>query len=127
MNLDDELRSALGRREPPRGFTQRVLARAQVPRERGRPWLEPLALLWPRRRLHWAAACLLALALLVTAGLEYRRRSQGELAKRQVVLALRIASAKLSYAQGKALEIGSSRARIRSWPAAGTYPVLESQ
>ena len=126
MNLDDELRSALGRREPPLGFAQRVLARAQDSRERRRSWIEPLALLWPRR-LRWAAACLFACVLLVTAGLEHRRRSQGELAKQQVVLALRIASAKLSYAQEKAQEIGFPRARTRSRTGAGTYPELESQ
>ena len=31
MNFDEELKAALKRREPPEGFAERVLARAQSP------------------------------------------------------------------------------------------------
>jgi hypothetical protein len=89
MNLDDELRSALRRREPSPDFTERVLARvAAAPARRGRqPWVR------------WIGAA--AAALLLTAGgLEYRHY-EGERAKSQVLLAVRIAGGKLNKAQKK--------------------------
>jgi hypothetical protein len=89
MNLEDELRSALRRREPSPDFTARVLARvAAAPVRRAtRPWVR------------WAAP--IAAALLLAAGsLEYRHY-QGERAKSQVMLAMRIAGRKLNKAQRK--------------------------
>ncbi len=101
MNLEDELKSALKRQEAPLGFTQRVLARAQAtPAGRWR-------FAW--RRLQWATACGAVAVLLVTAGTEYRRRQQGERAKEEVVLALRMAGSRLSLAQRKVLEVSSGR------------------
>jgi hypothetical protein len=101
MNLDDELRSALKRREPPAGFTDRVAARARVTRaESVSTW---------RRTLQWATACAVATVLLVGAGGEYRRRQEGERAKEQVVLALRMAGSRLSFAQRMVLELSSGR------------------
>lgn len=95
MNLDDELRSALRRHEPSPDFTERVLARvAAAPvRAASRPWLS-----WKTTR--WVAA--VAALLLLTAGgaLEYRQ-VQGERAKSQVLLAVRIAAHKLNKAQKK--------------------------
>ena len=87
--LDDELRSALGRREPSPDFTARVLARVSaVPARRApRPWVR------------WGAA-LAASVLLAAGALEYRHY-QGERAKSQVLLAVRIAGSKLNKAQKK--------------------------
>jgi hypothetical protein len=93
MNFDDELKSALRRSEPSPDFTERVLARvAAAPARRtsqpaNRPWLRWMAPL--------AAALLLAVG-----GLEYRHY-QGERAKSQVLLAVRIAGGKLNRAQKK--------------------------
>jgi hypothetical protein len=94
MNLDDELRSALQRRQPSPDFTARVLAR--VAAGSARPAVRP----WPSRPVtRWVAA--LAASLLLTAGaLEYRHH-QGERAKAQVMLAVRIAGSKLNKAQKK--------------------------
>ena len=89
MNLDDELKSALKRREPPAEFTDRVLARARVnPAERRSPWQGKLGRLFSLRTLEWATACAVAAVLLVGGGAEYRRRQEGERAKEQVVFAL---------------------------------------
>jgi hypothetical protein len=108
MNFDDELRAALKRREPPAGFAERVLARAQTPAPARQPsWRERWAWLNPMSRPVWVTAGVVASMLLVTSGLEYRQRRQGELAKQQVMLALEIAGSKLNYVQKKALEIGS--------------------
>ncbi|MGA3040907.1 MAG: hypothetical protein ABSF54_09000 [Bryobacteraceae bacterium] len=90
--LEDELRSALRRREPSPDFTERVLARvaAQLVRRQPRvsqPWVR------------WVAG--IAAALLLSAGgLEYRHY-RGEQAKDQLLLAVRIAGSKLNKAQRK--------------------------
>ena len=127
MNLEDELKSALRRQEPSPGFVERVVssragaqARAVPDLERSRGWL---GCCFPRRTLYWATACVLSCVLLAAAGAGYRRQRQGELAKQQVVLALRIASAKLSSVQRKAFAIGSARAT----PAAEPADTLENQ
>lgn len=94
MNLEDELRSALRRHEPSPDFTARVLARVSAAPVRRAPhlWLG-------RRATRWVAA--MAASLLLAAGaLEYRHY-QGERAKSEVLLAMRIAANKLNKAQKK--------------------------
>jgi hypothetical protein len=92
-SFEDELRSALQRREPSPDFTDRVLARvADVPLRRApHPWQQPT--------LRWTMAAAAAL-LLSAGGLEYRHY-EGERAKDQVLLAVRIAGGKLNKAQKK--------------------------
>ncbi len=89
MNLDDELKSALRRSEPSPDFAARVLARvAGAPVCAARqPWIR------------WAAPIAAAL-ILAAGGIEYRQY-QGERAKAQVMLAMRIAGSKLNKAQKK--------------------------
>lgn len=81
MNLEDELRAALRRTEPPADFTARVLA------------ARPAVKQWPR----WVAA--LAASILLAVGTFEYRQYQGERAKSQVMLAVRIAASKLNKAQ----------------------------
>ncbi len=106
--LDEELRLALQRREPPPGFTERLLARLPARSETGgQPqtnWWQMLAglLQTPKVRLALAAA----LSLLIAAGAyqyrQYQRaQAEGQRAKAQVILALQITSAKLNLAQKK--------------------------
>jgi len=103
-NMDDELRIALRREEPPEGFADRVLQRAArgplEQRQASRPFLR------------WAAAAAVVAAL--AGGFQYRavqqareERIKGEAAKEQVVQALRIAGSKLHLVQAKIREIGS--------------------
>jgi len=120
MNLDDELRSALRRREPPPGFTGRVLRSLAAAGSRPPGWRERLATLFPQTRLRWAAVSVALGVLLVSSGAGYRRHRQGELAKEQVVTALRIAGERLSYGQKKALEINSIRRERAGQPSAGS-------
>jgi len=91
MNLENELRAALGRRDPPPGFAERVLARAR-PAARA-------------RRMYWVAAWAVAAGLLVAAGLQYERHQRGERAKEQVLLALRVAGQELSAAREKVYRV----------------------
>jgi hypothetical protein len=85
--LDDELKRAFERQEPPADFAARTIARA---RRRG-------GLAVPR----WAAAAAAALVI-AGAGYGYRWR-QGEQAKQQVLLAFRIAATKVNHIQTQVL------------------------
>jgi hypothetical protein len=104
--LDDALREALRREDPGPDFTREVLARAAAARPK-RSWWRGLASGFRPPLVRWATAGVLACALLAT-GLEYRRerhlRAEGEAAKQQLVLALRIAGVKLHVAQEKVFE-----------------------
>jgi len=87
--LDDELKRAFERQEPPPDFAARTIARAR----RG----SGLAL--PR----WAVAAAAALVI-AGAGYGYRRR-QGEEAKQQVLLAFRIAATKVNHIQMQVIQM----------------------
>ena len=98
--VDDELRRALRRIEPPAGFAERVLRRAAD----GGASRQVAGGTASRTMIRWATAAVLALA--VTGGgmwyrAEQRRQAQGEEAKRQVLVGLRIAGSKLQIVQAK--------------------------
>ena len=117
--FEDELKNALRRREPPQGFSHRVLARAAEigSRQADHAWRElwlkifdqPLA---PANVLRWATVTVLA-AGLVVGGVHYRsvqrERTQGEAAKQRLLLALRIAGRKLQLAKTRVDQINSGR------------------
>jgi hypothetical protein len=117
--FEDELKNALRRREPPQGFSHRVLARAAEigSRQADHAWRElwlkifdqPLA---PANLLRWATVTVLA-AGLVVGGVHYRsvqrERAQGEAAKQRLLLALRIAGRKLQLAKTRVDQINSGR------------------
>jgi type VI protein secretion system component VasF len=78
-DLEDRLRRAFEREDPPEGFADRVIERTRARRA------------MPR----WIAA---AAAVLVLAGAGYGYRwQQGLKAKREVLLAFRLTSAKLNH------------------------------
>ena len=90
MNFEDGLTRALARKPAPDGFADRVLARIEVPRHRTSTL----------RRI--AAAIILTAALGgLTAHqiIEHRRNEEGHRARRQLMTALHIASAKMRAAQ----------------------------
>lgn len=129
--FDDELKLALQREEPSPDFTNRVMARiAQLPapqperqRDGGtqgrREWWRRVGAFFELPKLGWATAGALAVVLFAALfgamryrehQLELRRQAEiaaqaeGERAKEQVMLAMRIASAKLNLAQKKVQE-----------------------
>lgn len=95
MDIESDLRRALKRESPPAGFAGRVMRRIDAA---------------PRRTPRWKA---LAAGLLLTAivggwgARQEIRRREGERARDEVMLALRIAGAKVRTAQQQVREIGN--------------------
>ena len=101
-DFERDLRRTLQRREPPRDLSAGVMVRIGAGPKRA-----PIfgGLQW---RAVLAAA---AVVMLLVAGLErYREYERGQLAKRQLMLALQITAQKLAVAQEKVDEL--SRRRI---------------
>jgi hypothetical protein len=99
--FDRELKSALARREPPAGFTDRVMAR--VPQRSKRRWSHS-----------WMAAAAAGLIALIGGGAyEFQRTNQvrveGERAKAELVFALEVASQKLQHTKAKVLKNSEER------------------
>jgi hypothetical protein len=107
--LEEELKKALERVEPPAGFRERVLARAATEksqkRARARFWFKWLG----ASGLRWATACALCVVL-ATSGILYHREQQrkGQEAKEQLMMALRITSSKLQIATESVRDIDST-------------------
>jgi hypothetical protein len=87
--LEQELKTALERKPPSPDFAARVKAAAARPRR---------VVPWPR----WMAAAA-AVIMLVGGSIEYREY-RGKVAKQRVLLAMRIASGKLSHMQAHVRE-----------------------
>lgn len=111
MSLDDRLKAVLRREDPPEGFMGRVMSRI---RERT---TTPLPVTGRRPTLRWVAAGAAASVLIALGSVRYytvqRSREHGERAKAQVVLALRIASEKLSVVRQKVQDHGEAPAERR--------------
>lgn len=98
--FEEELKKALARREPSDGFTAGVLARVN---EQNRAKLAAPGGFLQRLR-SWRLVPVLAGALVITGGIAYQqheRETRGETAKKQLMLAMRIAGSKLQYAQSR--------------------------
>ena len=85
-DLERRLRAALARKEPPPGFAGRTLARAERPPRAANRWVS-FAL---------AAALLLSFGVAGVHRARQRQQVRADNAKRQLMLALRITSAKLA-------------------------------
>jgi hypothetical protein len=118
-HFEDELRRALRREEPAPDFTDRVMARVSELRKQEKPrektdWLRRLAESFQPPRMKWATAGAMAVLLVIAGfGVHHRRENErrrlaeiaeGERAKEQVIMAMRIASAKLNVAHKKVRE-----------------------
>jgi hypothetical protein len=119
---NQELKNALQREDAPEGFTERVLARVaqrnspQAKPARDNSWLS----LFTQPFVRWATAAAIC-AVMIVGGLHYRQvqlkaereRAQGEAAKQQLVLALRIAGSKLQLAKAKVNEMNTNETQHR--------------
>ena len=113
--LEEELRNALRRREPPPGFTRRVIARVEQEAE-ARSQVKPEAV---RRRAPWnwfgrkvsvsfgavaAATAMLLIALSLVVWQQRRitqERREGEAARAELMEALRVTTSKLNHVRAK--------------------------
>jgi len=101
--LEQQLRAALERQDPPEGFAGRVADRlaAEGPdqrRDRGK------VIAWPSRPIRRLLAAAAAIVLMAGGAAEYRRH-QGEVAKRELMRAFYIAGGKLNHVQARVLEV----------------------
>jgi hypothetical protein len=105
--LDDELKRALQRKEPPPDFEERVMRRIRSLPPPGPQWWEKVFSSFRLLQWRWAAAGMVCLGIWLGVS-QYQKereaRLQGEKAKEQVLLALHIASTKLNVAQKAVLE-----------------------
>ncbi len=95
MNLDHELNRALARTSAPEGFADRVLARLDQQHAPTRHWFTASTL----RRIAAAVVLTAALGGLTAHQIVEHRRTEGERARRELMTALHIASAKMRVAQ----------------------------
>ena len=111
--IEDALRNALCRDDAPEGFAVRVLARAEqenssAHKAQRASWLS----IFSQPLVRWVAFATVSICLVI-GGVHYRnlqrQRIQGEAAKQQLMLALRIAGSKLQLAKSKVNEINQSR------------------
>jgi len=102
-HLEDDLRAALRRQEPPADFAERVLARLNQAPEPS--WRERLSVLMHPPRVQWVAVAVMVSILLPTAAVQYRKdMEKGERAKQQLLFAMHVAGNRLHQAQKKVLE-----------------------
>lgn len=101
MNLEEQLKLALQRKEPPPGFRDRVLATCDA----GSPTRAVRRVGEPALHRRLAAAALLTLLIGGTTAHYIEQRREGERAKEQVLLALRITSHKLRDTREHVLDI----------------------
>jgi hypothetical protein len=105
--FEHELRIALARRQPSEDFTSRLLARLAEEAVPADPWWRNL-FRWPSRQAP-AFAMICTLIVLTCGTLLYRqheeRALQGERAKEQVLLALRITGQKLHATRRQVHEV----------------------
>ena len=94
--FEEDLKRALERQEPAADFTARVLARCAVEDTKARGWLRA-----------WRLAAVAAALLVAAGGTVYQRHERevrGLAAKRELILAVRIAGSKLQEVQQRVAE-----------------------
>lgn len=112
--LEEDLKAALRRVEAPPDFTARVLERVAAPYAPKRKWWAGLALLMRPPRVQWVALSVIAGMVIPIAGIYEReqRRMEGEMAKQQLIYAVRLAGSKLHHVQKKVFEISQTDGRL---------------
>lgn len=109
--LENALKEALRREDAPESFAAKVLMRVaqkSAEAESQHSWFN----VFSRPALRWAAFAAVLICLTL-GGIHYRQvqreRAQGEAAKQQLMLALRIAGSKLHMAKEKVNDINAPR------------------
>jgi hypothetical protein len=93
MSLETDLKDALRRVPAPEGFANRVMERV------GRPGFSPAAGLKAGLPNWWRAVAATLLLATILGGWEAHRQREGQRAREQVLLALRITGEKVAHVQ----------------------------
>jgi hypothetical protein len=101
--IEKALRTALRRQNPSEEFAPRLLTRIEKrtqPEHTARSW-------WIFPRPGWAVAGVMCLAITIVSVKyeQHRREAEGQAARRQVLVALRIAGAKIQLAQSRVQQL----------------------
>jgi hypothetical protein len=114
--LDEVLKTALRREEPPPDFAERVMAKVSQTDSHTRQIKSPLWSAFSRPLVRWTAFAAVT-ASLVVGSIHYRNvqreRAEGEAAKQQLMLALHIAGSKLQLAKTKVNAIHTQRPEVK--------------
>jgi uncharacterized protein HemX len=111
MSLEQELRRALKRKDPPRGFDDRVVSKIIAGECLGQTPVPAPSRRWSRASLPIAASLMLAFGATYYIQQQQQQRNareayaHAEQATREVVLALQVASETVAAAQAKVEEI----------------------
>jgi hypothetical protein len=101
--FEEHLKEALLRKQPSQDFVKRVLEKAQEQHPRAPVWKW-----WSQRAWAWQFAPVMAALILVSGAVmyhEHQRTVRGEIAKEQLLIAVRIAGSKLHSAQEHVMHI----------------------
>ena len=99
--FEEQLKEALARQDPPEDFNARVLAAVEEGRVRSSTGVWRW---WARWAHSWQVAPALAALLVLSLGViyqEHQRMARGEAAKEKLLIAMRVAGAKLHEARDR--------------------------
>jgi anti-sigma-K factor RskA len=102
MKLEDQLRNALRREDPPEGFAERVIQQAGPVRAQLRQ-ASPKRGFWRASPWLWPAVAAMAATLVLSVSIQYRR-AQEERAGKQAIYALQIVAEELNMARSEVLD-----------------------
>jgi uncharacterized membrane protein YdfJ with MMPL/SSD domain len=111
--LEEQLKQALARQDPPEDFHARVLARVEEQRVRSSRGIWRW---WARWAHSWPLAPALAALLVLSAGAiyqEHQRIARGEAAKEKLLVAMRVAGAKLHEARDRVSKVEATE--VQRW------------
>jgi hypothetical protein len=102
MNLEDELRVALRREDPPEGFAERVVRQAGPARAQFREKPRSVRVWWWSWPSIAAFSTAIVATLAMSVAVEHRRAQEAE-AGRQAIMAIQIVAEELNMAQNEVL------------------------
>lgn len=115
--FEEVLKRAFSREDAPPDFANRVLARVAEQSSKGQRATDSWWQVFTQPLVRWAAITATAASVLI-GGIHYRtvqrERAQGEAAKQQLMLALRIAGSKLQLAKAKVNDINATPTKSQS-------------
>lgn len=113
--LEDALKQALRREDPPEDFVQQVMARVAAENSSPQPQRDSWLSLFMQPLVRWAALVAVAAAMIFSVHVYTvrRERAQGEAAKQRLMLALRVAGSKLQLAKAKVNEMNMNQNKTR--------------